>query len=449
MKKKTLQPIRLAAIAACFILVSAAEAQHGSGFRGGRGPHGDPSFAADRDTFHFLLESHDKIKRKVKLLDNGVQTLTTSTDAEVAARIQEHVAAMYSRLEESRPIRLRDPLFAELFRHADKVSMRVENVEDGVRVTETSADPYTVKLLQAHSGVVSAFVEHGFAEARKNHEVPGADANTVVLSKEQTGQLITLSAELDRVYIPALALTNQQKQKPSEAAIARLIAEAPAIADNAAAVLGHRPERWSTIGDAIEKAQQLVAEGELMEAHETLEPIRDQLLEERKGLALPYPVDLLNEYHVVMEEIVKPATKATPRRRGRRLHRPLERNRRRGLGPLGTGGADQLRPALLRVRRCTACRDRPVDRRRAQCARPAPTRAPRRGRERRTRSGPRNQTAVRQDLHGLRRLPNPQAYRGARGRRPVTVCLGYGSATTRKPTHGAFTNHQMLFGSFG
>jgi hypothetical protein len=41
-----------------------------------------------------------------------------------------------------------------------------------VKVVETSDDPYTVKLIQAHAQVVSLFVEKGFPEAAKNHEVP-------------------------------------------------------------------------------------------------------------------------------------------------------------------------------------------------------------------------------------------------------------------------------------
>ena len=39
-------------------------------------------------------------------------------------------------------------------------------------MTETSEDPYVVRLIQAHAGVVSLFVKNGFAEARANHAVP-------------------------------------------------------------------------------------------------------------------------------------------------------------------------------------------------------------------------------------------------------------------------------------
>jgi len=85
--------------------------------RQGGGP--DAQFAADRDIFHFLLQNHDQLRREVNNTKTGVETLTESDKPEIAARLQEHVAAMAKRVEEKRPIRMRDPLFAELFRHTD------------------------------------------------------------------------------------------------------------------------------------------------------------------------------------------------------------------------------------------------------------------------------------------------------------------------------------------
>ena len=80
---------------------------------------------------------------------------------------------MKKRVEERRPIRMRDPLFAELFRHADKIQLKYEKTPKGVRVVETSQDAHVVALIQAHGGVVSLFVKNGFEEARKDHAVPG------------------------------------------------------------------------------------------------------------------------------------------------------------------------------------------------------------------------------------------------------------------------------------
>jgi hypothetical protein len=141
--------------------------------RQGGGP--DTQFAADRDVFHYLLQNHQEIRRDVKNTAKGVETLTESDKPEIAAKIQEHVAAMAKRVEEGRPIHMRDPLFAEIFKHADKIHLKYEETDKGVRVAETSDDPYVAKLIQAHGGVVSLFVKNGFAEAMQNHAVPVAE----------------------------------------------------------------------------------------------------------------------------------------------------------------------------------------------------------------------------------------------------------------------------------
>lgn len=145
----------------------------GPGFHGGRQ---DPTFEVDHKVIHFLLENGHKIRRQVKNLNNGIETLTESDDPRIAAKIQEHVAAMYDRLEDDRPIHMRDPLFRELFRHTDKIEMKSEETKKGIRVVETSKDAYVVKLLQEHAKVVSLFIKNGRAEAHKNHAVPTRDA---------------------------------------------------------------------------------------------------------------------------------------------------------------------------------------------------------------------------------------------------------------------------------
>jgi hypothetical protein len=59
-----------------------------------------------------------------------------------------------------------------VFNHAKLIAMEHERTAKGVRVVETSADPYVVKLIQAHAEVVSAFIANGHAEAMKDHPVP-------------------------------------------------------------------------------------------------------------------------------------------------------------------------------------------------------------------------------------------------------------------------------------
>jgi len=135
----------------------------------GKGPN--PEMKADQAVFHYLLENHKEIRRTVKRLDNGVETLTESDQPEVAGKIQEHVAAMHKRVKEGRGLRFWDDLFVAVFKNHARITMTVENTKTGVRVKETSDDAFTVKLIQAHADAVSKFVEFGFAEAHKNHPV--------------------------------------------------------------------------------------------------------------------------------------------------------------------------------------------------------------------------------------------------------------------------------------
>jgi ubiquinone/menaquinone biosynthesis C-methylase UbiE/intracellular sulfur oxidation DsrE/DsrF family protein len=149
---------------------SATERRPGRGRGMGRGP--GPVMRADQDVFHFLLDHHAQIRRSVKRLDNGVETLTESDNKDVAVKIQVHVASMHGRVKEGRGLRFWDELFVAIFKKTDQIRMTVEKTEKGVKVVETSDDKAVVMLIQAHADVVSQFVAHGFDEAHKNHPVP-------------------------------------------------------------------------------------------------------------------------------------------------------------------------------------------------------------------------------------------------------------------------------------
>ena len=144
----------------------------GQGRHGGRGMRGDGAHAADMQVFHQLFEHRREISRQVTARADGIETVTESTNPVVTRLLQTHVAAMLARVRQGRPIHQRDPLFAELFRNADRIEARHELTTGGVRVIETSTDAYVVKLLQAHAEVVSAFLANGMAEMRKDHAVP-------------------------------------------------------------------------------------------------------------------------------------------------------------------------------------------------------------------------------------------------------------------------------------
>jgi uncharacterized protein len=124
---------------------------------------------ADMMGIHFLFAHRDSITRTVTEIPGGVRTITEADDPAVTTRLQEHVQAMYARLKEGQPIHTRDPLFAALFRSADKIDVRIEKTATGLRVTETSADPETVELIRRHAQVVSLFIANGMTEMMKSH----------------------------------------------------------------------------------------------------------------------------------------------------------------------------------------------------------------------------------------------------------------------------------------
>ena len=133
------------------------------------GAAGDPALAADQKLIQGLFSGNRLIRRKVADLPNGVETVTETDNALLRKILVLHVKSMKKRVEDGRGFHLRDPLFRELFQHANKIHMDVQETPGGVHVRETSDDPYVVKLIQRHAEVVSLFLKNGPIEVRQNH----------------------------------------------------------------------------------------------------------------------------------------------------------------------------------------------------------------------------------------------------------------------------------------
>ena len=151
----------------------------GMGMMGGRSGGGNMAdMRRDMQGLMALLDSRDKVERQIKDLPNGVETVTESDDEQVAKSIREHVAAMYKRLEKNEPMPMmtHDPLFVEVFKHAAKIKLKLEETPKGLKVIETSDDPYVARLIQAHARVVDLFMANGMEEVHREHEVPKRDS---------------------------------------------------------------------------------------------------------------------------------------------------------------------------------------------------------------------------------------------------------------------------------
>lgn len=126
----------------------------------------------DMVAIHALLGENKKIQRKVRDLVDGVETTTESRDKKVVKLIQTHAFSMQSRVKKGYPIRAWDPLFAELFSNNTKIDMRVTATAFGVKVIETSKDPYAIRLIQWHAQAVNGFVKEGTAGMHREHPAP-------------------------------------------------------------------------------------------------------------------------------------------------------------------------------------------------------------------------------------------------------------------------------------
>jgi hypothetical protein len=123
--------------------------------------HGDAAFAEDMQLVHNLVLDHDRIKRTVTNLPDGIRTVTESDDPQTAQVLKAHVASMEKRLNEGREFNLFSPTIPVLFQNKDKIKTVVETTEKGAIVTQTSGDPVVVTALQAHAVEVSELVRDG------------------------------------------------------------------------------------------------------------------------------------------------------------------------------------------------------------------------------------------------------------------------------------------------
>ena len=128
----------------------------------------DSATMAQLATIHELFANHDRIRRAVTNLPDGIRTTTESDDPHIAQLLKEHVASMRQRVDAGSdpglPIES-DSLHA-IFRNHDKVRTTVETTAKGVVVTQTSADRETVAFLQQHASEVSDFVAQGMVAMR-------------------------------------------------------------------------------------------------------------------------------------------------------------------------------------------------------------------------------------------------------------------------------------------
>ena len=140
----------------------------GSGMMGMTGMNHGSATMAEMTTIHELFTNHDRIKRTVTNLPDGIRTVTESDDPRIAELIKTHVARMGERVRAGNDpgLPIESPALHSIFQDKDKIHTTYETTATGVVVVQTSTDPNVVAALQQHASEVSDFVEAGMAAMR-------------------------------------------------------------------------------------------------------------------------------------------------------------------------------------------------------------------------------------------------------------------------------------------
>jgi hypothetical protein len=125
----------------------------------------DSATSAQLGVIHELIANHDRIRRTVTNLPDGIRTLTESDDPKVAEWIKTHVADMGRRVAagDDPGLPIESPALHAIFRDKDKIRTTIETTEKGVTVVQTSDDASTIAELQKHAAEVTDLVQGGMS----------------------------------------------------------------------------------------------------------------------------------------------------------------------------------------------------------------------------------------------------------------------------------------------
>jgi hypothetical protein len=140
---------------------------HGSGMMGMghdmMGAGSGSASTAEMGAIHELIVNHDRIRRTVTNLPDGLRTVTESDDPQIVRILKEHVASMGERVNAGNDpgLPIESPALHAIFRNKDKIKTTVETIDKGIIVVQTSSDHETVAALQQHASEVSDLVQGG------------------------------------------------------------------------------------------------------------------------------------------------------------------------------------------------------------------------------------------------------------------------------------------------
>jgi hypothetical protein len=123
----------------------------------------DSATMAQMGVIHDLIAHHDRMRRTVTNLPDGIRAVTESDDSLLVRRIHEHVGSMNQRVGagDDPGLPIESAALRAIYRGRDKIRTVTEKTAKGVVVVQTSTDSALVVALQEHAAEVSDFVRRG------------------------------------------------------------------------------------------------------------------------------------------------------------------------------------------------------------------------------------------------------------------------------------------------
>jgi hypothetical protein len=84
------------------------------------------AFGSDMSVVHEMLADHNKIRRTVTNLPNGIRTVTESDDPTVAKEIKDHVASMDQRLKDGKVFNVASRTLPTIFANNAKIHTEIQ-----------------------------------------------------------------------------------------------------------------------------------------------------------------------------------------------------------------------------------------------------------------------------------------------------------------------------------
>jgi len=110
-----------------------------------------------------LFRNFTLIEREVSNLENGIYTVTTTSDPDTFNALVSHVTGMIARVEanDDPQVIIQSPTLDVFFMRGENIETEIEVIENGIAVTQTSSDQELVAALHRHAAEVSDMVDRG------------------------------------------------------------------------------------------------------------------------------------------------------------------------------------------------------------------------------------------------------------------------------------------------